>query len=229
MAEGENDAPRNRKERRAAARDTGKPIEPPTKTPKIKLAQPDRSRPTDKTLLDLYNEKRSLLTSGQPFDKDADQTVMDEGGNILEAGLGDDDPIGPLGQAVFWSFTLSMLHFTFDVLVQHQYRQDVDWPAIFQRTATMVPILFLMIYLLRSEMVERFATARQAFYLVVAVVSGCYTIHVTNRYDYYYVMKQTPPLATLWIWSVIEMRLAFCVASVVANLGYLWWKNYTIF
>ncbi|KAK3680130.1 hypothetical protein LTR78_000507 [Recurvomyces mirabilis] len=224
-----DDAPRNRKERRAAARESGKPMAAPTSTPKLKLSQPNRSGPTEKTLLDLYEEKKSLLTKGQPFDEGADQTVMDEGGNILEAGLGDGEPIGPIGQAIFWTFTLGMMHFTFDVLVHNQYKQEMEWTPIFQRTATIIPVLFLMVYLLRSELAARFDTAKQLFYLVVAVASGCYTIQVTNEYDYFYVMKQTPPLGTLWIWSVIEMKLAYGAASVACNLAYLWWKNYTIF
>jgi hypothetical protein len=225
----ENETPRNRKERRAAARESGKPMEPPTSAPRLKLAQPDRSGPKSKTLLDLYDEKKSLLEKGQPFDTGAKQTTMDEGGNILEAGLGDDEPIGPIGQAIFWSITLSMLHFTFDVLVYNQYRQEIEWLEIVTRTATMFPVLFFLVWMLRSEVAERFGTVRQIFFLVLGVASGCYTIHVTNRYDYYFVMKQTPALGTLWIWSVIEMKLAYAAASVVANLAYLFWKGYTIF
>lgn len=226
--------PRNRKERRAAARDSGQPIKPPTTEPKIKMAQPDRSGPKGKTLLDLAAERQSLLQHGQPFDpKHQDGAVRDEGGNILDAGLrGPDDadaePIGPLGQSVFWTLALGMLHFTLDVLVYQQYAQAIVWRAIVQRTCTALPILFLLIFLLRGETAARFPRARQGFYLAVAAAAGCYTIHVANRYEYFAVMKQAPPLGTLWIWSVIEMKLGLAVVSVGVNLAFLWWMGYTM-
>ena len=73
------EGPKNRKERRQAAKESGKPIEPPTQTPKFKLEQPDRSGPKEATLLDLYEQKKSLLEHGQPFDnKHQDGQVRDE-------------------------------------------------------------------------------------------------------------------------------------------------------
>jgi len=222
--------PRNRKERRAAARESGKPMLAPTSQPKIKMAQPDRSKPEGKTLLDLYEDKKSLLDQGQPFDsKYEDGQIRGESGNILEAGLGDDEPIGPLGQAVFWAICLGMLHFTLDVLVYNQYAQEIVWPAIFKRTGTVLPVLLLLVYVVRSETASRFPNVQQVLFLAVAVGAGCYTIHAANRHEYFAVMKQAPPLGTLWVWSVIEMKLAFAAASVVIDVGFLWWKGYTMF
>lgn len=227
----EENGPRNRKERRQAARQNGTTISPPTSTPKIKMAKPDRSKPQTKTMLDLYDEKKSLLDKGTPFDpKYDDSKVRDEGGNILEAGLGgpDDEPIGPLGNAVFWSVTLSMIHFTLDVLVYSQYAQQILWPAIFQRTAIILPILFLVVWMLGTETANRFATFKQLVYCAISIAAGCYTIHITNVFDYMFVMKQAPPLGTLWIWSVIEMRLPYAATSVAIDLGYLWWMGYSV-
>ncbi|KAK5122110.1 hypothetical protein LTR85_004356 [Meristemomyces frigidus] len=226
----DQEAPRNRKERRAAARESGKPMAAPTSTPKVGMEQPDRSGPKGKTLLDLYEEKKAILDQGRPFDaKHEDGLVGDEGGNIFDAGLGDGEPIGPVGQAVFWAVTLAMLHFTLDVLVYNQYAMDVLWPAIFKRTLKVLPILFLLVFMLRSEMASRFPNVKQVCYLATAAGIGCYTIHITNRYGYLAVMKQVPPLGTLWVWSVIEMDILFAAASVVVNVGYLWWKGYSAF
>lgn len=227
----EENTPRNRKERRQAARESGTPISAPTSAPKIKMAKPDRSKAQGKTMLDLYDERRSLLSQGQPFDpKYEDSKVRDEGGNILEAGLGgpDDEPIGPLGHAVFWSITLSMIHFTLDTLVYSQYAQEILWATIFKRTAIILPILFLVVWMLGTETANRFATLKQVVYCGISVVAGCYTIQITNVYDYLYVMKQAPPIGTLWIWSVIEMRLPYAAASVAVDLGYMWWMGYSV-
>jgi len=230
--------PRNRKERRAAARQSGQPIAPPTTTPHFKLAQPDRTPPIPgKTLLDLYEEKKdALLPAGQPFPRTSDTSTpltMDSHGSILEAGLGDpdDEPIGPLGQSIFWASALAMLHFTLDVLVSHQYLQDIDFLSITRRSLIMWPVLCALLYLLRarpsSGSVLRWM--RQAFFFVMAGATGCYTIHVGNRYDFYAVMQRVPPAGTLWIWSVIELELLPAVASVGVDLGYMWWKGYSAF
>jgi hypothetical protein len=225
------DQPRNRRERRAAAKSSNKPVESPTSTPKIKLAQPDRSGPKSKTLLDLVSERKHLLEQGTPFAPiHADGLARDESGNILEAGLGGDgEPIGPIGDAVFWAVCLTMFHFTLDVLTFNQYRQEVEWGPIWKRTAMVLPILWLMIYVMRSATARRVEVARQVFFLAVGVAAGCYTIHVGNVYDYYAVMKQAPPLGTLWVWSVIEMKLPFALVGLGANLGFMWWKGYGVF
>lgn len=226
----EKEQPKNRRERRAAAKSSGKPVESPTSTPKIKLAQPDRSGPKGKTLLDLYDDKKALLEKGQPFDKSYDDgLVRDEGGNILEAGLGEGDPIGPVGEAIFWAVCLAMFHFTLDVLTFNQYRQEVEWRPIVNRTALVLPILWLLVYAMRSATARKVEAARQLFFLAVGIGSGCYTIHMGNMYDYYAVMKQAPPLGTLWVWSVIEMQLPYALVGVATNLGFMYLKGYKAF
>lgn len=196
----------------------------------MKLAQPDRSKPEGKTLLDIYEDKKALLEHGQPFDsKYLDGQVRDEGGNFLEAGLGDGEPIGPVGDAIFWAASMGMFHFTLDVLTYNQYRQAIEWAPIIQRTLMMLPVLWLLVYMLRSETAKRWPTARQIFFLCVAVGAGCYTIYVGNTYSYYAVMKQAPPLGTLWVWSVIEMHLPYALASLILDAGYMWYKGYTVF
>lgn len=225
----DQDPPRNRRERRAAAKESGQPIAKPLTGPKIKMAQPDRSGPKTKTLLDLYDEKKALLDQGQPFTPQEKHVEMDQSGNLLDVGLGDSEPLGPKAEAIFWAVCLAMVHFTLDVLVYNQYRQEIEWSPIFSRTFTILPVLWVMVYTVRSKAVRRFYTLRQVVFLVIAVGTGCYTIHVANKYEFFAVMKQTPPLGTLWIWSVIEMDVVWAAASVVVDLGFLWWKGYSMF
>lgn len=235
--------PRNRKERRAAAKESGK--HPSTATinaaGQIPMAQPDRSGPKGKTLLEIADERTSalkgMMASGQPFEKSlGDGLARDENGRVLlpardgdDADEDEDTPIGPVGEAFFLTASLGMVHFTLDVLVFNQYAQEIVWSQIFTRTAIAFPILFLIVYLLHSETAKRFATAKQVFCLATAVSSGCYMIFAGNTYDYFAVMKQAPPLGTLWIWSVIEMKLGYAVASIVVDLAFLFWNGYTVF
>lgn len=194
--------------------------------PEIPMAQPDRSGPKGKTLYELAEERQALLAKGQPFlQKHDDGLVRDEEGNVLDS----DAPIGPVGEAFFYTSTLSMLHFTLDVLVYNQYRQEIEWPPIFRRTGTILPILFMLIYMLHSKTASSFPIARQLFYLAVTVAAGCYMIYAGNTYDYFAVMKRAPPIGTLWVWSVIEMNLPYALVGTGVNLGYMWWHGYTVF
>lgn len=223
--------PKNRKERRAAAKESGNPVEQATSTPKIKMVRPDYdAKPKGKTLLDLYEEKKELLDKGQPFDSQyQDGLPRGESGNILEAGLGDGEPIGPVGDAIFWAACLTMFHFTLDVLVYNQYAQETVWPAIYKRTGTILPILFLVIYISRTNLAKRLGVVRQMFFFAVAVGTGCYLIHAGNTYDYLAVMKQAPPLGTIWVFSVIEMDVWFAASSLLVDVLFLWYMGYSAF
>ena len=228
----DEEKPRNRKERRAAAKESGKPVEAPTKMPKLKMAKPDYdARPAKgTTLLDLYEQKKELLEKGQPFDnKYSDGIPRGESGNILDVGLGDNEPISPVGNAFFWSVCLTMLHFTLDVMTYNQYAQDIIWPAIFRRSGTILPILFIAILMMKSDLAYKLGVVRQLLFLVSAVGAGCYLIHVGNSYGYFAVMKQAPPLGTFWIYSVVELDKWYAVASLGLNFAFLLWNGYTFF
>lgn len=226
--------PKNRRERRAAAKENGQPVAPPQSTPrtsiKLPLAKPDFSKPKGKTLLDLYEEKKELLDKGQPFDnRYEDFKPRGESGNILEAGLGDGEPIGPVGEAIFWSVCLTMFHFTLDVLVYNQYAQEITWPLLFKRSGTVLPILFLVVYMMRSDLAKKFRLARQLLFFTGAVGAGCYLIYAGNETDYLAVMKQAPPLGALWVYSVIELDLYFAAASLLIDVAFLWYNGYSAF
>lgn len=96
------------------------------KGPKIKLKQPDRSGPdpSAETLLSIANQ-RGLLKSPE-----GDEEPRDD----------QDEPlVGRFADAILWSISLTMLHFTLDVLVTHQYAVEISWPVIFRRAAQAFP------------------------------------------------------------------------------------------
>lgn len=69
---------------------------------------------------------------------------------------------------------------------------------------------------------------RQAIFLVASTYTGCYLIHITNEYGYMAVLKRSPPLGCLWIWSVIELNLTLAVLSLAFTVGFLVQGGYTI-
>lgn len=92
---------------------------------KVKLKQPDRSGPdpSQETLLDMA-QKRGLLDIPQGNVK----------GQPGSAGADEEPLIGRLGESMLWSSSLTMVHFTLDVLVAHQYAIEISWSDIIKRT-----------------------------------------------------------------------------------------------
>lgn len=96
------------------------------KDPKpIKLRQPDRSAPSEKTLLQFANDnslfdkaaKRERELAGKGDDDEDDGATLSPGAErFLEA--------------LLYTTTLAMLHLTFDVLVMNQYGTEIKWNRI---------------------------------------------------------------------------------------------------
>lgn len=223
----------NRTNRRAAAAD--KHIS--SHDVEIPLADPSRDRPTHQTLYGIALERQAQLQKGQPFAAGLPIDAADGASPSIVTQIinpdgslftGPDDTIdstGPLGEAVIYALTLTMLHFTLDVLVHQQYSQSIQWDSIVRRTAVALPILAGLVYMFHPLTQKAWV---QAGFLVVSVVAGCYMIYASNEEAYFAVMKRAPPLGTLWVWSVIEMRLEIAVPSLLVVGGFFWWGGFTV-
>ena len=191
-----------------------------------------------KTLYEIAAERQADLQKGQPFPPTGSQNATP---SITTARINPDgtlshDPKAELSDvpstttvvanAVFTSVSLSMLHFTLDVLVHHQYALSISWSSIVRRTGTSFPALFIIVYLLQPQSQLLYI---QLLYLVMSIATGRYLVYVSNEEPYFAVMKRAPPLGTLWIWSVIEMRLQWAMAGLMVVGAFYWGGGFTIF
>ncbi|MCJ1283972.1 hypothetical protein MMC26_003303 [Xylographa opegraphella] len=215
---------------------TVKPASQLSNAADIPLSIPTREPGKHKTLFDIAAERQAELQGGQPFispsNTDAKPAIVtttinrDGTLSVPEDTLPEGNLIGPFGEALFYASTLTMLHFTLDVLIHQQYRQEIGWSMIAQRTAITFPILAVLVYLFHSRASSIWA---QVMFLGLSVAAGCYIIYSSNVESYFAVMKRAPPLGTLWVYSVIEMRLEVALLSLVAVAGYFRWGGYSIF
>ncbi|KAI1766068.1 hypothetical protein GGR53DRAFT_239448 [Hypoxylon sp. FL1150] len=203
------------------------------KAANIKLAQPDRSGvPSEDTLLKLAQERDLFEQADERESKIKEEDEAED----------DDTLISPTAdrimEAVLWSASLSMLHLTLDVLVQNQYAISIIWPQVIIRAMQAFAVFFLLIYVLHPHAsVQKLlpglpdrhqSTLRQAIFFISGTVSGCYLIHISNKYGYLAVMKQSPPLGCIWVWSVIELNLAPAVLSLAITGGFFHQGGYTV-
>lgn len=100
----------------------------------IKLKQPDRSGPTDKTLFDIANE-RNLFK--QAAAKERKIKRQNGGGSEEDEDDDEEEGIPPSAERILetllYTVSLTMLHLTLDVLVQQQYAIEIEWFKIVQR------------------------------------------------------------------------------------------------
>lgn len=236
----------------------------------IKLAYPDLSGPSEKTLLQ-FAQERNLFKEAERKEKrnkrrenlSEDDDSGDEDGDDEDEGE-EEELLSPTADkildAILWSVSLAMLHFTLDVLVQHQYAMYIIWPQIITRAMQafagklLLPytspritqakfymhhtVFLLLVYVLHPHASSpafvpglplRFqAPLRQAIFFTASIVAGCYLIHISNKYGYIAVMKRSPPLGCIWVWSVIELNLTLSVLSLACALGFFVQGGYTI-
>lgn len=103
----------------------------------IKLRQPDRSGPTEKTLLQMA-EDRNLFNMADQQQRKNKAPEKDEDAEDDD----DDEDDGPQGlsssadrvmDTILYAVCLAMLHFTLDFLVQHQYAMEIDYKKLTER------------------------------------------------------------------------------------------------
>lgn len=223
----------------------------------IKLKQPDRSGPTDKTLFDIADE-RNLFKQALAKERQNKRQNGEEDEDEDDEGEGLPPGAERILETLLYSVSLAMLHLTLDVLVQQQFALEMEWFKIIQRalealmgmpflnspSGFLADQLFLftvftaLVYALHPHaaattvvpgLPQRFQNhARQAIFLAMGTAAGCYLIHITNRYSYIAVLKQAPPLGCLWVWSIIELNLGLAVVSLAASGFFFWQGGYTV-
>lgn len=109
----------------------------------IKLKQPDRSGPTDKTLFDIADE-RNLFKQAAAKERQNKR----QNGEAAEEDDDEDEGLPPgaerILETLLYSVSLAMLHLTLDVLVQQQYAMDMEWFKVIQRALQgLMGMLFL--------------------------------------------------------------------------------------
>ncbi|KAK7717702.1 hypothetical protein SLS64_003197 [Diaporthe eres] len=208
----------------------------------IKLKQPDRSGPTDKTLFDIAQERNLFKQAAAKERKNKRQhgegAEEDDGEEEEEEEEGIPPGAERILETLLYTVSLTMLHLTLDVLVQQQYAIEIEWFKIIQRDLQALMVFTALVYALHPHaaattvvpgLPQRFQNhARQAIFLAMGTAAGCYLIHITNKYSYIAVLKQAPALGCLWVWSIIELNLGLAVASLAASGFFFWQGGYTI-
>ncbi|KAL6859349.1 hypothetical protein J3F83DRAFT_749886 [Trichoderma novae-zelandiae] len=201
--------------------------------PKIKLRQPDRSAPTEKTLLD-FAQQRSLFDLAAERERE----LAGKAGHAED----DDGKLSPGAErfldALLWTTTLAILHSTFDVLVMNQYGTVIKWDKVVASAGRAWFAFFFLFYVLHPHEANQTLVPglpprlqrplRQLLFFAMSCVAGCALVYITNSKGYLYNMKRAPPLGCLWVWAVVELDLLWAVPSLLVTGAYMWVNGFSI-
>ncbi|KAH9843801.1 uncharacterized protein C8Q71DRAFT_852325 [Rhodofomes roseus] len=120
----------------------------------------------------------------------------------------------PLAEEIF-NATL----FVIPILVHWQYGKRPTYTALADRMLPGVPILSIFIFY--TTRYKRFRWMQSLFFLLSLAV-GPRLIWLINMASWRVVMKQCPPLATIWVYTVVQLDLGPAVLSLAIIGGWLW-------
>nr|CAG8553865.1 10030_t:CDS:2 [Entrophospora candida] len=120
----------------------------------------------------------------------------------------DDDPFkyGYTFQAILYTIPLCATYSMMDILVHKQYNQDVLFDELIIKLVKIIP---------KKNWI-------QIPMFFGSILCGSYLIYIVNKSSYYGVMRRCPPLATLWIYFVMQLRLTPSVFSLI--MVYLYFR-----
>lgn len=209
------------------ARHHGKEGAHTTETPSIPAST---SKPSSGTLIQqVRNRKPASSLSISPQHQSSASTITTEPTPSHTTAL---------MTTLLYTPTLTIIHFTFHILVLHQYSQ---LGSSFTSLSSLLPFLsqvlrqYLLVYAILIYIAHtpffpilHRSTVRDIVFTTGSVVAGCTLIRMTHRAPYLEMVEKAPVVATLWMWCVIEMSPGGYIVMTCAVGSFARWYGYGI-
>ncbi|KLO16322.1 hypothetical protein SCHPADRAFT_823341 [Schizopora paradoxa] len=139
------------------------------------------------------------------------------------------EPFSPFCEEIFQSMLLiipmSSLYYMMIIMAHRQYAQEITKGYLLEHLLTSIPLLSVFIfYTTRHKADQRMQVALT----ILSIISGCRLIYVVNRTNWTVIMRQCPPLGTMWVYTVVQLELGKAVAALAAVAGYVQWTGLKI-
>ncbi|EDR12823.1 uncharacterized protein LACBIDRAFT_323583 [Laccaria bicolor S238N-H82] len=196
------------------------------------------SKPTQSTpLIKLSEDEQWRLINQSGVLKSLSQE-----GDLSSPPISADDEATPLGDEVFNALLLiipfSFLLLMMEILILHQYGKNASLSAIMDRMIPGVPIMSIFIFYSEDAstilvhidvqfLATRYKQRRrmQFFFFLLSALVGSRMIYIINHASWLTNLKQCPPLATVWIYTIVQLDLGPAVAALALTAGFVWWKD----
>ncbi|TFK55751.1 hypothetical protein OE88DRAFT_1652205 [Heliocybe sulcata] len=145
----------------------------------------------------------------------------------IPAGVEEEDEDGvSLGEEIFNALVYitpcSFLLLMMEILIHYQYGKRPSFDQLVNRMVSGVPILSIFVfYSIRYKQHRR----TQFILFLMSLASGIRLIWLVNRGNWLTNMRQCPPLATAWIYTIVQLDLGPAVLSLGIVFSWVWWAG----
>ncbi|KAL1946569.1 hypothetical protein VTO73DRAFT_14673 [Trametes versicolor] len=141
----------------------------------------------------------------------------------------EDYEISPLAdeifRALYLAIPMSFMLLLMEILVHNQYGRHATFDALRDRMLSGMPIIFVFVFYTNRYKTDK---RMQAAFFWLSCIAGTRLIWLMNRGNWLVVMRQCPPIATAWIYAVVQLNLAPAVLSLVVAATFTWYKGYKL-
>ncbi|PPQ92364.1 hypothetical protein CVT25_008714 [Psilocybe cyanescens] len=165
--------------------------------------------------------------------------------SALHATAADGSTESPLADEIFNALLLiipfSSLLLLMEILIRHQYGKTASFEVIMDRMLPGVPILSIFIFYTTRYKQQ---LKMQILLFILSVTVGCRMLYLLdnaswlvnmNQASVYFKTKvfifnrhlcsQCPPLATIWIYTVLQLDLGAAIAGLLTIGAFVWYNN----
>ncbi|KAF8842270.1 hypothetical protein BDN67DRAFT_966032 [Paxillus ammoniavirescens] len=140
-----------------------------------------------------------------------------------------DDGPPPLAEEIFNALVIIMPHTFFlimmDILIHHQYAKQPTIRDIADRLVNTFPIMAIfMFYTVR----HKDNTIAQLALFLLSLGVGPRMIWLVNRGSWLTNLAQCPQVATIWLYTVVQLRLSLALLSLALIGGWTWWTGMSL-
>ncbi|EIM88282.1 uncharacterized protein STEHIDRAFT_138652 [Stereum hirsutum FP-91666 SS1] len=132
-----------------------------------------------------------------------------------EVAVEEDGPLTPFEEEMFRAVTLiipfSFLLLLMNIMINFQYKQQPDYWVIGGKMMSAVPILSIFIFYTTRHKENR---GTQVVLFLLSLACGGRLIWQVNRGNWTMNMEQSPPLATIWVYTIVQLELGPAVLSL---------------
>ncbi|TFL05684.1 hypothetical protein BDV98DRAFT_229973 [Pterulicium gracile] len=116
----------------------------------------------------------------------------------------------------------SSMFLLMEILIHQQYAKEVTVKSLAERLGPAIPILAVFIFYTNRH---KNAWPTQLLLFVLANIGGPRLIWLFNRASYVLIMMQAPPLATLWVYAIVQLTLGRAILNLVIVGVWMKWAG----
>ena len=130
--------------------------------------------------------------------------------------------------AAIMSVPMTLFYAMLDYVVHYQYDflKEFTLTYVLTRHLRVLPTLAIFIYV--TSRLRHYAVAQWLF-CICGALTGCFLIYVTTQDETYGSMLQTPGMAVIWIYLVIQMDMLPSLVSLLATALYYFREDIVAF